>query len=106
MAGPRPGPAARPERLGRTPGGEDLAYRERVLDRGDHAQPPATARARQHVDTTSHRLAITRIVHAVIVPASSRAILPDWWSRMEASAPDRGAGGGPNVRSRQAPHAG
>ena len=38
------------ERLGRTPGGEDLAHGDRVLDRGDHAQPPATAGARQHVD--------------------------------------------------------
>lgn len=33
------------ERLGRPPGGEDLAHRDRVLDRGEHAQPPPTAGA-------------------------------------------------------------
>jgi hypothetical protein len=31
---------AGPERLGHPVGGEDVAHGERVLERGDHAQPP------------------------------------------------------------------
>lgn len=41
---------ARAARPGRTRGGENLPHCDRVLDRGDHAQPPATAGARQYID--------------------------------------------------------
>lgn len=36
-------------RLRRARGGEELAHCDGILDRGDHAEPAATARARQHV---------------------------------------------------------